>query len=630
MSSKFRDFAASSDVSRFMHFLKKVYRRNSLKKILPVVFMSLFMLSAGVAKAQKLRTELPKDTAKTDQVIVDFADLFEYIVEGKVTYQKLLGNVELRQDSVYMYCDSAIIKDETFVTAGGHVLIQHGDSISVFADSATYDGLLKISDLYGDVVLLSGNQKLFTDSLHYDLNTKIATYNGGATLTNDTTQLRSKRGYYYVNEKVIYFRDDVVVVSPDFSLKADTLKFNTESRVVEFLGPTLISTTENGKIYCESGFYNIPSRTAEFRQNAQYEKEDQKATAEIIQYDGNKQEYNLVGNARFEDGEKIATADEILYDEKNDKSFLKGQARYRDGKQNIVADEIIYDAKNDLYSTKGRSKVTDQAQILEADKIDFDNVRGTGVADGNVIWRDTVEKITVLADLADYDKKKDYLKTRGGRPLLMAEVEGDTLFMRADTLISQRRDTAASDSSRILLAYNHVRIYKRDLQAVSDSLTYSMGDSLFKFYNEPIIWSDTTQFFADTMHIQMANNKIDKIFLFENSFIINSPDNIFFNQIKGKHITAFFEERELRKMRVDGNAESVYYLLDDSKAYIGANKTICSEMLLYFGDNKVDEIKFFAQPQATLFPMGQAQKSELELKGFRWISDVRPKSKNDL
>src|SRR5690606_5876331 len=123
--------------------------------------------------------------------------------------------------------------------------------------------------------------------------------------------------------------------------------------------------------------------------------------------------------------------DEILYDEKNDKSFLKGNARYRDGKQNIVADEIIYDAKNDLDSTKGRSKVTDQAQILEADKIDFDNVRGTGVADGNVIWRDTVEKITVLADLADYDKKKDYLKTRGGRPLLMAEVEGDTLFMRA-------------------------------------------------------------------------------------------------------------------------------------------------------------------------------------------------------
>src|SRR5690606_8800950 len=143
------------------------------------------------------------------------------------TYQKLLGNVELRQDSVYMYCDSAIIKNETFVTAGGHVLIQHGDSISVFADSSTYDGLLKIIDLYGDVVLLSGNQKLFTDSLHYDLNTKIATYNGGATLTNDTTQLRSKRGYYYVNEKVIYFRDDVVVVSPDFSLKADTLKFNT-------------------------------------------------------------------------------------------------------------------------------------------------------------------------------------------------------------------------------------------------------------------------------------------------------------------------------------------------------------------------------------------------------------------
>ena len=31
-------------------------------------------------------------------------------------------------------------------------------------------------------------------------------------------------------------------------------------------------------------------------------------------------------------------------------------------------------------------------------------------------------------------------------------------------------------------------------------------------------------------------------------------------------------------MKVEGSAESVYYALDDDKAYLGVNNTVCSEI----------------------------------------------------
>ena len=135
---------------------------------------------------------------------------------------------------------------------------------------------------------------------------------------------------------------------------------------------------------------------------------------------------------------------------------------------------------------------------------------------------------------------------------------------------------------------------------------------------------------GDTMRILMKNKKIDRVFLKNNAFIINSTDEAFFNQIKGREITAEFEGDDLRRMFVEGNAESVYYALDEKGGYVSVNKMICSRMLVLFGDNKVDGIKFYAQPKATMFPMKQANHDDLRMKGFRWEKKRRPKNRLDL
>ncbi len=552
--------------------------------------------------------------------------------------------------------------------------------------------------------------------------------------------MTSVKVYYHASNDDVFFREKVVVKSPDFTLRTDTMKFNARTKVVTFLAPTLI-IQDTARIYTESGNYDIPNKKGIFNKNPQYQKNDQKAWARRMEYDGNIEQIILAGDAHFEDSTTTASADRIIYNEKLGVTTLQGRAFIQDDKRTITGDTVIYNAKKGTYSTRGRSHVVDGSQILDANKLDYDKEREIGIAEGNVIWQDTTERLTVLAEFAEHSKQNNYLKASGGkygRPLLIKVIDGDSLYVSADTLMSLKPDTMAvttpdsltvssetpqdsiandsvftqkpqppsvspkpetkpalskpkqkqpdsgipqklfevplendslkiaptiaqdsvhldstislnpqseirpkgasnpkSEDDRIILAFHDVRIFKKDLQALCDSLSYSSVDSMFRLFRSPIIWSDTSQFTADTVNIQLANDKIDRIFLRQNSFIVNSPDEFFFNQIKGKNSIAMFDSdslgrNELRRVSVVGNAESVYYALDDDKAYIGVNKTLCSEMLIYFGNNEVEGIKFYTQPKATLFPMKKADHEGLKMAGFSWQIERRPKSVEDL
>ncbi|MEM1219059.1 MAG: OstA-like protein [Bacteroidota bacterium] len=610
--------------------------------ILRIIVRVLIPISLlfGMLPARGFTQVIPvQDTTKNDQVLVDFADVFEFIQEGDSTVQRLLGNVEMRQDSVYFYGDTAIIVNEVDITAYGNVLIQQGDSLSIFGDSLVYQGENKIADLYGDVVLINKGQKLFTDRLNYDLNTKVATYNTGALLTNDTTQLSSKIGYYFVNQDEAFFKDSVLVVDPDFELRSDTLKFNTKTQVVTFLGPTLI-TQEDSRIYSESGFYDVRNKAAEFSKNPQYQKEESTAVADTIRYDGQQNLITLDGNAVFDEPERTAKAGEIQYFEDTELTILKGDAFYRSEDQEIQADSITYDKQNEVYSTRGRSFISDPPNLIEADQLDYDKDTGYGLAIGDVIWQDTAQALTIVCAEATYQESSDYLKAFGGRqnrPLLISELDQDSLFMTADTLLATRpdstqmmQDTVAGDSARLLLAFNDVRIFKSNMQAICDSLSYNSADSIFRLYTNPIMWADTSQLYADTVHIKMADNSIDRVFLYQKSFILNSPDEQFFNQVKGEYITAVFEAEEIRRMEVEVNAESVYYALDEEDAYLGVNQTACSEMTLYVGNNEVERILFLNAPEGKFWPMEKADHKGLQFAGFRWETESRPRNLADL
>lgn len=565
-----------------------------------------------------------------DSVEILYSELLEYIMRGTEQVKKLKGNCRLRHSDAIVYCDSAIVDNNNNVLARGDVVIQQGDSLNIFADSVIYNGSKRVADLFGkEVILDNRDKKLFTKKLHYDLNTKVATYNTESTLVGERTQLTSQCGQYFVQQKEALFKDRVIVVDKDFSLKTDTLKFNTKDNIATFLAPTLI-VQDTGRIYTEAGFYNISKGHAEFTRYPQYVSPTQNAQADTMRYEAEKKTFTLIGNAKTVNGTQQAEANTIRYNRATAETWLEGNAKFKDTAQNIVADTIRYNGKTKTFATRGRSTLQDKGQTLEADFVDFNSTDSLGMARGNVIFTDTTQKIQIRAQAADYDRRRDYLKAYGNRPILANIMEGDTLWLRADTIISMRDTSNKSDTVRILRGYYNVRMYKSDFQAVCDSLVFSERDSIFRLFRAPMIWSDTSQLSADTIRILLKDSKIDRLFLRQNAFIINSKDEQYFNQVKGRDCIAFFENNNIRRVQVEGNAESVYYATDEKEAYIGVNTVKCSEMMLFFGNNKVDRILFKAKPDGKMTPMRQANHEALKLKGFKWNTTKRPKSLKDL
>ncbi|MCF8236769.1 MAG: hypothetical protein K9I85_01295 [Saprospiraceae bacterium] len=586
--------------------------------LIGVAFVVSFQLLPSVYG----QTPAPKKT----QVYLIHADESYYEKGDSTTIDRLVGNVNVRYDSIFLFCDTANIHADVFV-AVGHASLVQGDSLKIFADTLTYNSRTGISHLLGHVLMINGNQRLRTDSLQYDTRTKIATYHTGAFLENLKTRMYSQRGYYHVNEETIYFKDSVRIQDPQFRLKTDSLYYRVRENKAFFTGPTLIRQ-QKANLYCERGYYDLNAQEGLFTQNAQFVDTSRQATADKIFYKANPEQFILYGDANYRDGTRLATGDTLDYQSAKGDFKVRGNAFIQDGGQTIRSAGIDYNTRTEKFRTIGRANVQDGGQSLQADDIRNTDTSDVATVVGHVIWRDTVAKVTLTCDSALYQRSTGYFLAMGDPPVLIQELDGDTLYLVADRIQAIRRE--GPDSTREIHAFPNVLIYKSDLQASCDSLVYSERDSAFFFYQDPVIWSDTSQFTADTVSIRMANDAIDSIYLWRKALIINAPDEPYYNQIKGRTIIASFVDGELSRMDVNGNAESVYYARDEKNEYLGVNTSACSEMVLFFKDNQVQDIYYLREPKSVMYPMDQVDHGSLKLEAFKWRVAEKPMNYADL
>ncbi|NJC26597.1 OstA-like protein [Neolewinella antarctica] len=594
----------------------------------------LILLCPALSRDVRAQTNQPPPAAEKEVISIDRADELRMLQRGKT--QVLVGNVELSQDSIFMYGDSVLLEGEQQVYAYDNVTIQQGDSLTAFCDILDYNAATLLADLRGNVVLTRGETELYTQRLDYDLATKTATYHTGGRIVNQETELSSRHGYYYADAREVYFRDSVVVVDERFEMRADTLKYDLLNEIVYFLGPTVIRT-DTHRIYCESGFYDVANDVAIFSKNAQYKSGTRLAAADTIKYFGEREVYVLEGNAYVADGDnQRATGDKINYFRRDDRYVIEGNAYVRDSLQTVTGDTIDYNALISTYSVAGgRPRVSAPPMIVEADKLNSDPVSGFTTARGNVIYQDTSAQLTIEAENARYNEATGYLKATGGlrgRPLMTTVLENDTLWVAADTLLSYRSDSvnAGGDTIRYLAAYKDVRILKSDLQAVCDSLGFNTVDSVLTLYQNPVLWQDTSQMTGDTIAILFDGEELDRVQLRRNALVLTGPDLLFYNQVKGKDIVAIFDSSGLVRTDVNGNAEAVYYIQDKVGAYVGVNKTACSAMSLNFENGSVRKIRFLDAPSGKMDPMGAVNHQSIRVEGFRWEERRRPLRLEDL
>jgi hypothetical protein len=203
----------------------------------------------------------------------------------------------------------------------------------------------------------------------------------------------------------------------------------------------------------------------------------------------------------------------------------------------------------------------------------------------------------------------------------------DTLFMHSDT-VKGYFDTARNVKK--IYAYYKVKFYRGDLQGMCDSLVYTGADSTMFMYHNPVIWSGENQLTSDTISLTMHNEKMDSLVMYNSSFIISRDDTSRFNQIKGKEMVGHFRDNQLYKIRVMGNAETIYYAREDDKSLIGVNKGVSSNMLIFVIENQVKKITYIGSPAYNLYPEKDLAPNDVKLKGFVWMEENRPLEKRDI
>ena len=198
--------------------------------------------------------------------------------------RRFIGNVWLQQEDINMFCDSLYFYPDNNIKAFDNVKMIKGDSIEIYSKYLIHKGNIRQSQFRRNVVLKDKSITLFTDSLNYDIPANVAYYFNGGKIVDSTSTLISESGYYYADEKLLFFFTNVKVENQDYTVYTDTLKYDLNTDIISFEGPTTI-LTDSTTLYSERGWYNTETKHALIWQNAKYTSSEQIMWGDTIFYD---------------------------------------------------------------------------------------------------------------------------------------------------------------------------------------------------------------------------------------------------------------------------------------------------------------------------------------------------------
>ena len=192
--------------------------------------------------------------------------------------------------------------------------------------------------------------------------------------------------------------------------------------------------------------------------------------------------------------------------------------------------------------------------------------------------------------------------------------------------ISMEPPFPADSTYKMIKAYRNVRMYRSDTQLISDSLVMLNTDSIIRLYREPILWSESNQITADSMAIHTRNEVISKAHFMGNPLMGSEIDTMYYNQVKGKEMIAYFADGKVYRNDVNGNAQTIYYLQDDENTEVTALMYIeSSGITFYLVDGEMDKITYKQNPEYFIYPLGMVPETQkYRLDNFEWHDDKRP------
>lgn len=535
----------------------------------------LLLIVCCLCMIQNVCAQEKADTSKKVNVEILQAEYQEYIKTDTNAFNKLVGDVQLKQGDNTMYCDSAYVNLETNnVEAFGNVMITQPDGTQAISDYLRYTGNKKLAFLQGNVSLTDGKDNLWGTEVYYDMNTKIGTYEQGGTLQSDNTTLTSNSGVYNLRTKDARFTEDVHVYDPEYTIRSDDMGYNTETKITTFFGPSVV-TSDSSVLTTHCGTYDSKMQAAHFP-----------CRSSIL----TKEQY--------------MEADSLYYNKT--KAFAKARG-------DVIAIDTVQDIT--LYCQ--------YADMDEYHKTTLATIRPVlkkmNGEDSLFIRADTF----YMAPVVPIKDSIKIIKTEGkGKKKKQVEI------MIADT-------TAVTDTAdmRYFIGYHHVKIFSDSMQGLCDSISYSQQDSVLRMIYDPVVWSRKSQITGDTILLYTDSSKLRKLYVPDKAFVVSQsgPDKAkLYDQVQGKTLTGYFEDNTIREVIVKPNAEAIQYSKDDNDAYIGVNQASSVRMKVLFKEQQIEYIFFEQDVKQKMTPLDKADLPNMKLSRFRWLEDKRPKSLKEI
>ena len=461
--------------------------------------------------------------------------------------------------------------------------------------------------LVGNVKFLHDEVLMYCDSaLFYEASNSLDAFGNVRMVQGDTLSLTGDVLYYDGLEKLARVRNNVVLVHGQMTLYTDSLDYDRLYNVGYFFeGGHLV--TEDNELTSDWGEYRPDTKVAVFNYNV-----------------------HMVSPPAPQKVRTTLLTDTLYYNTETSVANTRGPSTIDDGDSHIYTEMGYMNSKNNDMTLLNRSEMSNTGKKLIGDSIVWNSVDSIGEAFGNVVYTDLLNKNAMTGNYCYYDDRIGYTMGTDSACVLDFSQGADTMYMHADSIKMYTFNIKTDSVYRVMHAFNHVRMYRTDIQGVCDSLVYQTQDSMMIMYKDPIIWTGVQQLLGEEIRAFMNDSTIDSIYVLRQTLSCERIDDRHFNQVAGHEMHSYLKDGELEMTHVIGNVIVNYFPFDEDSLMVAMNHIESTEMKMFMGENRKMKKIWMPAASGTFYPIPMIPSQLRFLENFQWFDYIRPISPEDI
>ena len=466
--------------------------------------------------------------------------------------------------------------------------------------------------LHTDAQILVGNVQFSHEgvlmdcdsALYYEATNSFDAFGNVHMNQGDTLLLDSEVLYYNGLDRLARARYDVVLKHGTMTIYTDSLDYDRLYELGYFFEGGRVLDHDN-LLTSDWGEYSPPTHKAVFNYNVR-----------------------LVNPAPPAKPETVLISDTLHYNTETAIAHIVGPSNIENGENHIYSELGYYDTQAKHSHLLDRSILTNNGKRLVGDSVVWNDDTATAEAFGNVVYTDVVGKNMFTGEYCYYEDITGYVMATDSA-VAIDYSQQDTMYAHADTIKVFTFNIDTDSTYRVVHAYHHMRAYRRDLQAVCDSLVYDTRDSILVMYQDPILWQQGQQQLGEEIRIFFNGDYIDSVQVLRQALSVEKIDSIHYNQVSGHEMHSYFKDGDLYLSTSEGNVFVNYYPFDEDSIMVEMNHTETSLLKMYVNKNQVDHIWM---PSATgiMYPIPLIPTEALYLQNFAWFDYIRPVDRYDI